>query len=203
MQTSGTAAAPVLVIVAGPNGAGKSTYSSLRFQDLPIIDPDRTAREYHLSSGAAWTKGKDDAQRLLAARHSFVVETTLAGSDPSQPSTYLRMMRQARDMGYRVRLIYIALGSADVHLSRVADRVAEGLHDIPEADVKRKYDWSIGRLAAAFDLAHHVIIIDNSSAREPFRLVAEAEAGTIIYCSARVPKWASDALGARLEPPRD
>lgn len=194
---------PVLIIVAGPNGAGKSTYSSLRFQGLPIIDPDRTAQEQNLSSSAAWTKGKDDAQQFLAAKRSFVVETTLAGSDPSQPSTYLRMMQQARDQGYRVRLVYIALGSANVHLSRVSDRVAEGLHDIPESDVRRKYAWSIGRLAAAFDLADHVMIIDNASATEPFRLVAVAESGKIIYRSANVPRWASDALGARIEPPID
>lgn len=42
--------------------------------------------------------------------------------------------------GYRVKLIFLQLGSVDEAIARVAQRVRQGGHDIPEATIRRRFD---------------------------------------------------------------
>ncbi len=64
---------------------------------------------------------------------SFAFESTLSGL------TYARLIRQWRNLGYRVKLIYLSLPSADMAVARVKARVAQGGHDIPEQVVRRRF----------------------------------------------------------------
>ncbi len=49
-------------------------------------------------------------------------------------------LHRARKAGYSVFLYYISLSDADEALQRIANRVAKGGHDIPEEDVRRRYE---------------------------------------------------------------
>ena len=69
---------------------------------------------------------------MLQQRESFVVETTLSGNGT------ITMMRQAREAGYRISVVYIALKYPELNIERVQIRVAEGGHDVPEADIRRR-----------------------------------------------------------------
>lgn len=69
---------------------------------------------------------------------SFAFETTLSGL------TYARMIDDWRSDGYTVKMIFLALGSAEEAIARVATRVAQGGHDVPEATIRRRFD--AGRL---------------------------------------------------------
>ena len=160
-----------MYVVAGPNGAGKSTLARGARNEFGLepIDADAIQRHSGMSSAAAWHEALRRCREAIEKRDSFLVETTLAGSDPSRPSTYLRLMREAKARGYRVDLTFIALANADAHVARVADRVAGGLHHI------------------ALHIADHALLLDNSSASMPFRLVLEAVSGTIISQGEDVP----------------
>jgi predicted ABC-type ATPase len=135
-----------VVILAGPNGAGKTTAArtvlaeTLRLmtfvnadviaQGLSGFDPESMAME----------AGRIMLQRLHALvqeRASFAFETTLAGR------SYARWLRAVRAAGHTSHLIYFWLGSPDVAVARVAERVSQGGHAIPEATIRQRYGRSV------------------------------------------------------------
>jgi predicted ABC-type ATPase len=70
----------------------------------------------------------------LAVRgESFSFETTLAGI------SYQHRIREWREQGYTVILIFLQLPNIDLALDRVADRVRQGGHNIPEATIRRRF----------------------------------------------------------------
>ena len=64
---------------------------------------------------------------------SFSFETTLSGLN------YLRRIKDWRADGYIVKIWFISLHSADIAVSRVAERVRQGGHAIPEAIIHRRF----------------------------------------------------------------
>jgi len=60
--------------------------------------------------------------------------TTLAGRN------FARAIEQWRSAGYHVSLIFLSLPSADLAVERVAERVRQGGHAVPEEDVRRRFD---------------------------------------------------------------
>ena len=82
-------------------------------------------------ASAAVAAGRLTAQKrraAITAGETLVQETTLSGRDT------LRLMRSAREAGYRVELHYVRLQSAEASLRRVRCRVRAGGHDVPEAE---------------------------------------------------------------------
>ena len=53
--------------------------------------------------------------------------------------TYLRLLDQWQAAGYRVKLIFLQLASAEEAIARVAQRVRQGGHHIPEAVIRRRF----------------------------------------------------------------
>ena len=64
---------------------------------------------------------------------SFAFETTLSGQ------SYLARIRQWREQGYQVSLFFLSLPDAETAIARVAERVKQGGHDIPEAVIRRRF----------------------------------------------------------------
>jgi predicted ABC-type ATPase len=64
---------------------------------------------------------------------SFAFETTLAGRN------YARSIPRWRAHGYRVTLYFLSLPTVEIALSRVAERVRQGGHDVPEEVVRRRF----------------------------------------------------------------
>ena len=63
----------------------------------------------------------------------FAVETTLSGR------SYAKMIPIWKHSGYLVKIIVLELPSANLAVKRVADRVAQGGHDIPEMVIRRRF----------------------------------------------------------------
>ncbi len=74
---------------------------------------------------------------LAANREDFALETTLAAR------TYARFLSELKVAGYEVYLFYYWLSSAELAISRVAERVRAGGHHIPDATVRQRYSKSI------------------------------------------------------------
>jgi predicted ABC-type ATPase len=132
-----------IVIITGPNGAGKTTFAreflpneaecsvfinaDLIAAGLSPFEPERAA----IKAGKLMLTSIKEAVNL---QHSFAFETTLSGR------SYLQHISDWRLQGYRVKLIFLELPSVDIALSRVAERVLQGGHNIPEAVVRRRFN---------------------------------------------------------------
>jgi predicted ABC-type ATPase len=163
---------PRLTIIAGANGCGKSTLTSRSsfIYRTPLLDPDAISKA--LQPGIPGASAVAAARQVLisAGKHiergeSFAVETTLAGKH------YLRMMVDARNRGFEVVLVYIGTENVEINLGRIRNRVLAGGHDVPESDVRRRYQRSFKSLLIAMERADHTILFDNST-EEGYRLVA-------------------------------
>jgi predicted ABC-type ATPase len=93
-------------------------------------------------------------------RVSFAFETTLSGR-------LRRLATAAEGQKYRIHIFFLWVGSADLALSRVQERVSRGGHDVPEAVVRRRFDRSMRNFLGRYrQLADSWMLIDNSS-RKP------------------------------------
>ena len=132
-----------IVIIAGPNGAGKTTFAR---EFLPnegncptFINADLIAagispfapESVSIRAGRLMLDEIDDRVRN---RKSFAFETTLSGR------SYLHKIRQWHELGYHVKLLFLSLPNADVAIARVAARVSQGGHNIPENIIRRRFD---------------------------------------------------------------
>lgn len=134
--------APRVLIIAGPNGAGKTTFAR---EFLPIdaacpvfINADLIAAGLapFAPETAAIQAGRlmlRELERHFAARTSFAFETTLSGR------TYLRLITRWQAAGYRVKLLFLQLASPEEAVARVAQRVRQGGHNIPEPVIRRRF----------------------------------------------------------------
>ena len=170
---------PTIYVIAGCNGAGKTTFAKeflpKEVKCLRFLNADEMARGLSPLNPAA---GAARAARLLLgeirsaiqARQTFGLETTLSGL------TYRRMLLNAREQVYAVKLFYLWLPSATVAIRRVRERVRKGGHSVPVADIRRRYTRSIHNLMRHYlPLADAWTVFDNSG-REP-RVVADGTPG--------------------------
>lgn len=187
---------PVLHLLAGPNGAGKSTYVARVLQPvthLPFVNADVIAAErwpdaqpehaYEASRAAA-----SERERLMTGGKSFITETVF--SHPSK----LNLVEEAIARRYLVQL-HVILVPVDLAVNRVAERVQDGGHVVPEEKIRERYKRLWGLIALARETATHTEFLDNSTAANPFRPVAEYEHGLLIG-EADWPVWTPEVLTA-------
>ena len=72
--------------------------------------------------------------RLAKSRVDFAFETTLSGH------IYLGRLERWKTAGYRVEIAFLRLASPQIALRRIAARVQQGGHNIPERDVLRRFE---------------------------------------------------------------
>jgi predicted ABC-type ATPase len=121
---------------------------------LPRTFPIAAARQVLTSAWEHVRTGKN-----------FAVETTLSGKN------YLQMMLDARARRFEIVLVYIGTENVEINLARIRSRVLRGGHNVPEQDVRRRYQRSLANLPLAIERADRTILFDNS-AEQGHRLVA-------------------------------
>lgn len=165
---------PSCIILGGPNGSGKSSaYAKLQLDGV-WINADEIAKELTGTGdgrAAAMAAGRAAIRKLadmIATKTSFIYETTLSSQQ------VVNLMRDAKASGFSVGLYYVALDSVETNVERVKQRVEAGGHDIPEADIRRRYAGSLDKLAAALTYADEALLMDNSGLEphEVFRISA-------------------------------
>lgn len=156
-----------ILMLAGPNGAGKTTITLELMGKSPklyeFINADEIAKglaPLHPES-MALTASKLMIQRLkelLVAGKSFAFETTAAGTN------YMKHLKLAKSEGYEVNLTFLWLSSPEQAVKRVAQRVKQGGHHVPEATIIRRYFAGIKNLMNLYlPFADTAIIVDASS----------------------------------------
>ena len=176
------------IIFAGVNGAGKSTmYRSYRMLgDMKRINSDEILREidgdWRIDEDQ-YKAGKIAVSRIkeyLSNNISFNQETTLATRDT------IRNAKIARETGYYTEMHYVGVDSADLAIERIAKRVKDGGHGIPEALVRKRYNKSIRNLLEAIKVFETVFVYDNT---EMFRPIAQYHNGHEIKLVNNLPDW--------------
>jgi predicted ABC-type ATPase len=195
-------------VLAGTNGAGKSSIGGamIRAAGADYYNPDEAARRIRDANpgtsitdanSAAWLEGKRLLERAVAERGNFAFETTLGGA------TITTIFAEAAGAGIDVHVWYVALASPELHLARVRARVSRGGHDIPERDIRRRYDASRENVITLMPQLASLRVYDNSDeaalsdgkAPQP-RLLLHMENGKIVeHCElSTVPEWAKPIL---------
>jgi predicted ABC-type ATPase len=159
-------AAPLLFIVAGPNGSGKSLFSSTIIETKgEVFDGDKHLAALKKSfpeigsdvlldrvNDGLFVKAKDEAIRK---KEHFAFETNLVADDP------LFSMRQFRNAGYEVHLIFMGMNSIEECIQRVSQRVQNGGHKVPEASIIHNYKTGFKNLYNYYQEFDSVTLIDN------------------------------------------
>lgn len=202
-----------LSVLAGVNGAGKSSVGGARIRALgaQYFNPDEAARRIRAehpklsqaeANSRAWHEGRRLLERAISERLDYAFESTLGAS------TIPRMLADAADGGAQVWIWYVGLDTAERHLARVKARVAGGGHDIPEADIRRRWDHSRQNLVALVPRLTRLWIYDNSFEADPRRgkaprprLLLETDRGRIVAPKelGATPEWAKPIVARALQ----
>jgi predicted ABC-type ATPase len=83
----------------------------------------------------------NELDEYTKAGESFAFETTLSGTH------YLQRIQEWKNLGYTIKLWFISLSSPELAISRVAERVAQGGHNIPEEIIRRRYKAGLENLS--------------------------------------------------------
>lgn len=154
-----------IIIIAGPNGAGKTTFAReflptdeacLQFVNADLIAAGLSPFAPEAAALQAGRLMLTQIASHLAHGRSFALETTLSGLG------YARQIPQWRAAGYAVALHFLTLPNAEVAIERVAQRVRQGGHNIPESVIRRRFASGHANLTRYCALVDVWDVYDNS-----------------------------------------
>lgn len=206
-------ATPRIYVLAGVNGAGKSSIGGATFHAAGIeyYNPDDVARKLKAAipglsqtqaNSNAWQQGKLLLENAIEHRLDFVFETTLGAN------TIPRLLSEAVAKGVELYVWYIGLSSPELHIKRVRARVLKGGHNIPDADIRRRYKHSRLNLIHLLPKLAALRVYDNSTDADPalgkeppLKLVLQMEHGKIAAPKdlSKTPEWAKPIAAAALK----
>jgi len=102
-----------------------------------------------------------ELDRLAKARLDFAFESTLSGL------VYLSRLKRWKAAGYRIEIVYLRLPSARLALRRIAARVKQGGHNVPRADVLRRFNRSWNNFEKFYRLFADAWSVYDNSGRNP------------------------------------
>lgn len=176
---------PKMYIIAGCNGAGKTTASYTVLPEVlgikEFVNADEIAKglspfnpeQVSIEAGRLMLKR---INALLALGADFAFETTLS------TRSYVQLIQEAHRLGYFVTLLYFWLPTPELACERVAQRVAEGGHNIPSEVVRRRYASGIRNLTRLYTpICDFWAIYDNNVADVQIKKIASGERERIIH----------------------
>lgn len=202
-----------IYVLAGVNGSGKSSIggAAITAHGVHYYNPDTAAQELRkihpnmtqpIANSHAWTLGKDMLEKAITHKETFAFETTLGGN------TMTNLLIQAAEEGLKAKLWYAGLESVELNLARVKARVERGGHDIPEADIRKRWDSSRRNLIKLLPYLHSLRLYDNSHEADPSlskapqpKLLLHLESGKIVGPDdlTGAPEWAKPIIAGALK----
>lgn len=164
-----------LYVIAGCNGAGKTTASYTILPEIlncrEFVNADEIARgispfqpeKLGIEAGRMMLKR---IKNLLEAGESFAFETTLS------TRSYVKFIERAKLLEYQITCLFFWLNSEELAISRVATRVKEGGHYIPDEVIRRRYKSGLNNFFNLFiPRVDNWLFINNSG--DNYEIIAE------------------------------
>ena len=148
-----------IIIIAGPNGAGKTTFARSflpqeahcqRFINADLIAAGLSPFAPEQEAMKAGRLMLLELDASVRKGESFAFETTLAGL------AYVGRIRQWRELGYHVSLFFLCLPDAETAIARVAERVRQSGHYIPEDVIRRRFGAGLHNFEK-----HYKVVVDS------------------------------------------
>ncbi|VAW67815.1 hypothetical protein MNBD_GAMMA09-400 [hydrothermal vent metagenome] len=189
----------MITVITGVNGAGKSSIAGVWIRDAggEYFNPDEVARQLqsqepklsqYAANGQAWQMGFDYLLNAIKHDSDYTFETTLGGN------TITQSLLDAIEKGVHIRIIYVGLSSAELHIERVQYRVSQGGHDIPEDKIWERYSRSIHNMMTLLPGCVEVLVLDNSSpilnGKPGIKKLFGIKSGKITIVTQDLPAWA-------------
>lgn len=133
-----------LIIICGANGVGKTTFAKPYVEKIgyKFLNADEIAKEIEAKGlkNAMIKAGRiffNELNKSISHGENVVIETTLSGNYVNKVAI------SAKEKGYWVKVIYIFIDSEDLCIERVYSRVLKGGHNVPEDDIRRRFQRSL------------------------------------------------------------
>ena len=199
----------MITVLAGVNGAGKSSIggSALRARGQDWYNPDEVARELQCRfsdrptneiNARVWREGLSRLKQAILTDTHFAFETTLGGN------TITGTLLDAIAGGIRVDVWFCGLASVDLHIQRVAERVARGGHDIPENLIRKRYRRSMRNLCRLAPGLNQLVVYDNTlplqrNYKPQLRKLLQARDKRLLHYETDMPEWAKPVAAVCLQ----
>ncbi len=203
---------PTIYVLAGVNGSGKSSIGGAAIESRGVVyyNPDAAARKLRdihphmtqrMANAHAWNLGREMLEKAIARKEIHAFETTLGGD------TITAQLIEAAHQGLKIKVWYAGLESVALHIARVRARVARGGHNIPKADIRKRWDSSRRNLLKLLPHLRSLRLFDNSRDADPHRgrppeprLLLRIDAGKIVGPKdlSGAPDWAKPIVAGAL-----
>jgi predicted ABC-type ATPase len=161
------------MIIAGPNGAGKTTFAQeflpreggiMHFVNADLIAAGLSPLRPSMANINAGRIFLTELDRLAGSGVDFAFESTLSGR------AYVERITRWKVKGYRIEIVYLQLASPEIALKRIASRVKEGGHNVPAADVRRRFIRSWRNFETVYGPLCHSWWLYDANLRPPILL---------------------------------
>ncbi|MBB6129408.1 zeta toxin family protein [Mucilaginibacter lappiensis] len=193
---------PQLYVFAGPNGAGKSTLSaSMLAPGTPVFDGDKelallkqqfpdtdSGNLYEAVNGHVFSDWKNKAKK---ERIDCAFETNFRSAD------VMNSVKEFKDQGYEIRLIFFGLDNVEASIDRVKLRVLNGGHEVSLDNIKANYESGLKNLESyyqAFDSVHIVKGFPTNEQDNKLSSYLTIERGQIKEQAGLLPDWVNKLI---------
>ena len=155
-----------ILIIAGPNGAGKTTFcrdflpheaECLTFINADLIAAGLSPFQPENESIKAGKLMLEAMEHHTEKKESFAFETTLSGI------SYVQKIIEWKKLGYKIKLFFLKLPNVEMAIARVAERVKQGGHNIPEDVIRRRYENGYKNFITVYKpIVDEWVLFDNS-----------------------------------------
>lgn len=173
--------ASTIYVLAGPNGAGKTSLYKHEASNIPRLNGDALYQQ-HQNLHAVEAMLRQQQEEWVTQKRSFVIETNAASTRD------YALFNALKSVGYRLELRYVGLKSVALCIERVAQRVAEGGHNVSVAFIEQRYHNSLSLLKTNYKVFDRMQLYDNSET-EPEEL-ADFLPGAPLRQLMPLPEWA-------------
>ena len=148
---------PIVLVFAGPNGSGKSTVTKGFDIIGEYINADEIKKQRNCSDLEAAQIATALREDAIKNRRDFTFETVL-----SSPRN-VELLKNAKSFGYRIEVVFVLTSDPQINISRVAQRVKNGGHDVPKDKIISRYHKSLDNISAMLKIADIMWVVDNST----------------------------------------